>query len=108
MQKAVRQPGSHRISPVRKIDLARQLLSDKLADADLNLNVKPYVIIQFGNIINAEDMFEIWNDMNINVTRIDRGTPKELKLFAKTLDEAENHIDKEKFEKIKKLIRNIA
>ena len=99
---------SHRISPVRKVDLARQALEEKLKEADFSFSIKPYVIIQLGNIINAEDMFEIWNDMNINVTRIDRGTPKELKLFAKTLDEAENHIDKEKFEKIKKLIRNIA
>ena len=99
---------SHRISPVRKVDLARQALEEKLKEADFSFTIKPYVIIQLGNIINAEDMFEIWNDMNINVTRIDRGTPKELKLFAKTLDEAENHIDKEKFEKIKKLIRNIA
>ena len=99
---------SHRISPVRKVDLARQALEEKFKEADFSFTIKPYVIIQLGNIINAEDMFEIWNDMNINVTRIDRGTPKELKLFAKTLDEAENHIDKEKFEKIKKLIRNIA
>ena len=93
---------------MRKVDLARQALEEKFKEADFSFTIKPYVIIQLGNIINAEDMFEIWNDMNINVTRIDRGTPKELKLFAKTLDEAENHIDKEKFEKIKKLIRNIA
>ena len=52
-------------------------------------------------------MFEIWDDMKVNVTRIDRGTPKEIKLFAKTLEEAENHIDNDKFEKLKKLIRNI-
>lgn len=25
-------------------------------------------------------MFEIWDEIKINVTRIDRGTPKELKL----------------------------
>jgi len=99
---------SHRISPVRKVDLARQALEEKLKEADMSFTIKPYVIIQLGNIINAEDMFEIWNEMKINVTRIDRGTPKELKLFAKALDEAEAGIDKEKFEKIKKLIRNIA
>ena len=99
---------SHRISPVRKIDLARQLLSDKLADADLNLNVKPYVIIQFGNIINAEDMFEIWDEMNITVARIDRGSPKELKPFVKALDENSEKIDKEKLDKLRKLIRGIS
>ena len=98
---------SHRISPVRKIGLSCQALEEKLKEADLNFNINPYVIIQLGNIINAEDMFEIWNEMKINVTRIDRGTPKEIKLFAKSLEEAEAHIDKDKFEKVKKLIRNI-
>ena len=53
-------------------------------------------------------MFETWENMHINVTRIDRGTPKELKLFAKSLDEAENSIDTERFEKIKKIARNLA
>ena len=99
---------SHRISPVRKIDLARRTLTEKLADSDLSFDVKAYVVVQIGNIINAEDMFETWDEMNIFVTRIDRGTPKELKLFSKTLDEAGSHIDKDKFEKVKKLIRSIA
>ncbi len=99
---------SHRISPVRKADLARQHLIDKLESADFHFDVKAYVIEQIGNIINAEDMFEIWDDIGVNVTRIDRGTPKELKLFSKTLDEAIESIDKDKLEKIKKLIRSIA
>ena len=99
---------SHRISPVRKVDLARKILTDKLAEADMDFEIKAFVIVQIGNIINAEDMFEIWDEMNISVTRIDRGTPKELKLFSKTLEEADNRIDKEKFEKLKKLVRSIA
>ncbi len=99
---------SHRISPVRKVDLARQHVIDKLENADFHFDVKAYVIEQIGNIINAEDMFEIWDDIGVNVTRIDRGTPKELKLFSKTLDEAIESIDKDKLEKIKKLIRNIS
>ena len=99
---------SHRISPVRKVDIARKVLSEKLAEADMNFEIKAFVVVQIGNIINAEDMFETWDEMNISVTRIDRGTPKELKLFSKTLAEAGNHIDKDKFEKIKKLVRSIA
>ena len=99
---------SHRISPVRKVDISKQHLIDKLENADFHFEVKAYVIEQIGNIINAEDMFEIWDDIGVNVTRIDRGTPKELKLFSKTLDEAIESIDKDKLEKIKKLIRSIA
>lgn len=98
---------SHRISPVRKMDLARQSIIAKLADAKLEYEVKPIVVIQIGNIINAEDMFETWNNMNISVTRIDRGSPKELKLFSKHIEDADEHISKENFEKVKKLLRNI-
>jgi len=99
---------SHRISPVRKADLARLTLEEKLKDADLSFSVTPYVIIQIGNIINAEDMLDIWNDMNVNVTRIDRGTPKEIPLFAKNIEDADDKADKSVLEKIKKLLRTIA
>ena len=99
---------SHRISPVRKIDVARQALKTKLQEAELEYTVNAFVIIQIGNIINAEDMFEIWDNMNISVTRIDRGSPKELKLFSKSLEEAETPINKDDFEKLKKFIRSIA
>ena len=74
----------------------------------MQYKIDAYVVIQLGNIINAEDMFDIWDDMKIHVTRIDRGTPKEIKLFAKTLVDAERPIKKENFEKIKKIIRSIA
>lgn len=99
---------SHRISPVRKIDVARRILSEKLSEADMSFDIKAYVIVQIGNIINAEDMFETWDEMNICVTRIDRGTPKELKLFSKTLEDGGSKIDKDKFEKVKKIIRSVA
>jgi len=97
---------SHRISPVRKIAIAQTALNDKLAAADLKFKVNAYVIEQIGNIINAEDMFDIWKDLHINVTRIDRGTPKEIPLFAKKLDDADGHIDKAILDKLKKLLRN--
>ena len=99
---------SHRISPVRKADLSRITLEEKLKEADLTIEVTPYVIIQIGNIINAEDMLDIWKDMNVNVTRIDRGTPKEIPLFAKTIDDANDKVDKSVLEKIKKLLKTIA
>lgn len=99
---------SHRISPVRKIDIARDILKTKLALGDMNFEIISYVVIQSGNIINAEDMFEIWNGMNINVTRINRGTPKEIQLFSKTLDTCEEKTDKNTLEKLKKLIRSLA
>ncbi len=99
---------SHRISPVRKIDLARDVLKTKLALADLNFEIVSHVVIQSGNIINAEDMLEIWKNMNINVTRISRGSPKEMSLFSKTIENCEEKTDKATLDKLTKLIRSIA
>lgn len=98
---------SHRISPVRRIDIAKRQLMEKLDENNFDFLVEAYVIVQIGNIINAEDMFEIWDDMGINVTRIDRGTPREIKLFARTLPEAEKRISGGKLDKLMKLIRNM-
>lgn len=99
---------SHRISPVRKIDIVRQLIADRLEADDLNFNVDPFVIIQIGNIINAEDMFEIWDSLHINVTRIDRGTPKDIKLFARALPDADKPIAPGKLDKLINILRNMA
>ena len=100
---------SHRISPVRKIDLAAQALSDKLeSNNDVDFEIKPFVIIQMGNIINAEDMFDVWNDIGVEVTRINRGSPKEIKLFSKSLEEADGKLNKNELDALKKLMRNIA
>jgi hypothetical protein len=99
---------SHRISPVRKVKLALTSLQEKLSEADLSFETTAFVIEQIGNIINAEDMFDIWNEIGVKVTRIDRGTPKEIPLFAKTLEEADGAVDKAVLDKFKKILRNIA
>ena len=98
---------SHRISPVRKIDLVREVLKTKLTLANMNFEIISFVIIQSGNIINAEDMFEIWDEMNIKVARINRGSPKEIRLFSKSLDVCDEKIEQNTFEKLKKIIRSL-
>ena len=99
---------SHRISPVRKIDIARDILKSKLAVADFNFEIVSYVIIQSGHIINAEDMVDVWSELDVNVTRINRGEPKMIRLFSKSIEAAEEKIDPAIFEKLKKLIYSIA
>ena len=99
---------SHRISPVRQVEIVCDVLKTKLAVTDMKFEIIPHVIIQAGNIINAEDMFEIWNDLNINVTRINRGSPKEIRLFSKAIENCDDKIDNSSLEKLKKLIRSIA
>ncbi len=97
---------SHRISPVRKASLAAKALSSRLDGSDFDIEVKPYVIIQMGNIINAEDMFEVWEETNVEVTRINRGSPKEIKLFSKTVEEAESKLSDNELNALKKMLRN--
>lgn len=96
---------SHRISPVRKVDISKKHLEGILSIDNLRYKIEAYVIIQLGNIINAEDMFDIWNDMDIKVTRIDRGAPKDIVLFAKALTDAGSPCSDKDFEKVKKIIR---
>jgi len=98
---------SHRISPVRKLYLARETVNAVLAAADMNFTVVPFVIVQIGNIINAEDMFDTWAEQEINVTRIDRGTPKEIRLFARALPEADKPIAPGKLDKLINVLNSI-
>jgi len=98
---------SHRISPVRLVDIARNTLADKLDECNISFEIKAFVVVQTGNIINAEDMFETWDNLKVKVTRINRGMPKELPLFSRTIEEVEERIDGLRFESLKKLIRSI-
>lgn len=98
---------SHRISPVRKLDVARNIIRDKLAEEDFEQEIKSYVVVQMANIINADDMFEIWNKMDIEVTRTNRGAPKEIHLFSKSLDEAEGQIDRKELNRLRKILKSI-
>ena len=83
----------------------KEALQRKLEDIDFDFDIVPYVIVQMGNIINAEDMFEIWDNLQVEVTRINRGSPKEIKLFSKTVEEADSKLDMEDFQRIKKILR---
>ena len=98
---------SHRISPVRKLCVARDDIKEHLANTDFDLDISCFVIIQMANIINADDMFEIWNSLGIKVTRINRGTPKEIPLFSKTLEDQEAPMPKKEFDKLQKVIKAI-
>ena len=53
-------------------------------------------------------MFEIWDSLNVNVTRIDRGTPKEIKLFARALPDADKPIAPGKLDKLINILRNMS
>ena len=98
---------SHRVSPVCLLNNARKIIKEKLDDEGFEQNLEAYVVIQMANIINADDMFETWDDLNINVTRINRGAPKEIRLFSKTLPEAENGLSDKEVSRISKLLKGL-
>ena len=73
----------------------------------MNMIIKPYVVIQMANIINADDMFETWENMGVEVTRINRGMPKEIKLLSKTLPEVEGNLSKKDFDNVRRILKSL-
>lgn len=69
---------NHRISPVRVILNAREALSSQLNGEARGMQIKTMVIIRQGTIINAEDMFEVWNGLDVIVCRYEEGGPDEI------------------------------
>ena len=98
---------SHRVSPVRKLKIARDAVKEKLQEEGFELNLQAFVVVQMANIINADDMFDVWDDMDIKVTRINRGAPKEIALFSKTLSEAEGTLPRQEMDKLRKTLKSL-
>ncbi len=98
---------SHRVSPVCLLNKARNTIKDALDNEGFEQDIEAFVIIQMANIINADDMFETWNDMDINVTRINRGAPKEIRLFSKALSDADGKPSSKEIEKLSKILKNL-
>lgn len=99
---------SHRVSPVYKTNVACKYLENSLKESGYDIDVVAYVVIQSGNIINAEDMFDTWRDVGVDVTRINRGSPKEIKLFSKTVADADGRMEKGSFNALKKLLKSLS
>lgn len=98
---------SHRISPVRKVDSVREKMERLLDDSDLDLEVKPYVVVVAANIINAEDMADVWSDMDVCVARFAKGTPAELPAFIKTVDRADGRLSKDEMSDFRAILKKL-
>lgn len=97
---------SHRVSPVRNLKTAQKHLQRALEKQNIRTKIEAFLVIQVGNIINAEDMLPIWKDININVTRIDMGSPKDIIMFNDALKEVKQ-IPYSEFEEIRTIIREL-
>ena len=76
---------NHRISPVRVVLNARDALGPMLTGPARGMEIKTIVVIRQGTIINAEDMFEVWDGLNITVCRFEEGGPNEIVTLEKTV-----------------------
>ena len=98
---------AHRISPVRTIDLARRQFEKLLSSSDFDMDIEPYVIVTAGNIINAEDMFETWDDLNVKVVRYGKGKPTDLPNFQQLVVETKDRLSRDDLVRLKKLMKKM-
>ncbi|MBR6327507.1 MAG: hypothetical protein IKR60_01355 [Alphaproteobacteria bacterium] len=98
---------SHRISPVYKASLARDALESAIDDSDLDCRVRVYVVETNANIINAEDMLDVWADMDVNVVRSGRGGPTELPTLVKSLPTADERLKREELSDLKRIFKKL-
>ncbi|MBO4520962.1 MAG: NERD domain-containing protein [Alphaproteobacteria bacterium] len=76
---------NHRISPVRVVLNARDALSSALTGSAKGMEIKVIVVIRQGTIINAEDMFEVWDGLKVTVCRFEDGGPDEIMTLEKAV-----------------------
>ena len=69
---------NHRISPVRVILNAKEALTSLLSGAARGIEIRTMVVIRQGTIINAEDMVDVWDGLNVIVCRYEEGGPDEI------------------------------
>lgn len=99
---------AHRISPVRKADLAAGKLQGVLEDEGVDLDIKPLVVVTSANIINAEDMIDVWKDLDVDVARFGKGGPTDLEPFARVVKTANDNLSSEELGKLKKILQKLA
>ena len=84
---------NHRISPVRIVLNARDALSSMLTGSAKGMEMKVIVVIRQGTIINAEDMFEVWDGLKVTVCRFEEGGPDEIMTLEKAVSSVKSPDD---------------
>ena len=92
---------AHRVSPVLRLKEMETAFQKILKEQGIKLQTKLILVKTDGNIINAEDMLDIWKEMNVMVVRSGNGRPEELPLFGEIFPKALPALDDESIEKIK-------
>ena len=93
---------SHRVSPITILKKFEEAFKASLNDGKFQTHI--ILVKTDGNIINAEDMLDVWRDMNVLVARSAIGSPAELPSFAETFPPSVETADAEDIEKIQMLV----
>ena len=93
---------SHRVSPITILKNFETAFKASLNDSSYQTHI--ILVKTDGNIINAEDMLDVWRDMNVLVARSATGAPAELPSFGETFPSELDALDAEDIEKIQMLI----
>ncbi|MBO5997982.1 MAG: hypothetical protein J6P93_05600 [Alphaproteobacteria bacterium] len=96
---------AHRISPITTLKNFEASLQKKLSDADLDIKTQIILVKTNGNIINAEDMLSIWEQMNAWVARSSFGLPEELPSFTEVFPKDLTHPDEDVVEKVETIVK---
>lgn len=94
---------SHRVSPVRRLMDVRDAFEDALNTIGETVTIKAMVVVQAGTVINAEDMVEIWDDLNISVSRLGAPSADELPQLSDIMPAAEGAVDMDEVELLQRL-----
>ena len=75
----------HRVSPVYELNQTVAEMKKKVVAKYPDMKVQAFMIEQKGNIINAEEMLRIWQELNVVVTRTDIGGTEDLPVTARVI-----------------------
>ncbi len=79
---------SHRVSPVRHLLDVSAAVKEKLG-LDDSYEMDNILMIEGSKVINAVDMTDIWDDMNVSVCRFGTGEPVSLPIFQDVIQKAD-------------------
>lgn len=77
----------HRVSPIYELKQSVAELKNKIGTQLPNMVVRGFMIEEKGNIINAEEMLRIWQEMDVIVSRTDIGGTEDLSVTADVVQE---------------------
>jgi hypothetical protein len=93
---------SHRVSPITLLKNFEASFLSLLNDSAYKTHI--ILVKTAGNIINAEDMLDVWRDMNVLVARSGIGAPEELPSFGEVFPPQLDAPPTEEVEKLQTLI----